>query len=113
MKSLAIVAGVLLSNVFRTCTGRAPETNPTARSSNGSPAPGFSASLPLSATSGNLPLRTLRDVSLSGGVTRFDYQSFDPNTGRLYIAHLGDGSMVVFDTNKETLVGDVKELPRV
>jgi len=64
-------------------------------------------------TAGNLPLRTLRDIPLSGGATRFDYQSFDPNTGRLYIAHLGDGVLTVFDANKETVVGDVKDLPRV
>ena len=71
------------------------------------------ASLPSSATSGSLPLRTLRDVPLSGGVTRFDYQSFDEATGRLYIAHLGDGLLTVFDANKETMIGDVKDLPRV
>jgi YVTN family beta-propeller protein len=75
--------------------------------------PGTSESVPSSATSGNLPLRTLRDVPLSGGATRFDYQSFDPNSGRLYIAHLGDGVLTVFDANKETVVGDVKNLPRV
>ncbi len=32
---------------------------------------------------------------------------------RRYIAHLGDGTMAVFDTNEETLVGDVKTLSRV
>ncbi|HVS82965.1 MAG TPA: YncE family protein [Pyrinomonadaceae bacterium] len=74
--------------------------------------PDSSASLP-SSPSGNLALRTVRDVPLSGGATRFDYQSFDPNTGRLYIAHLGDGTMAVFDTNKETQVDEVTNLPRV
>jgi YVTN family beta-propeller protein len=62
---------------------------------------------------GNLSLRTVSDVPMSGGATRFDYQSLDSNTGRLYIAHLGDGMMTVFDTNKQTIVGDVKSLPRV
>jgi YVTN family beta-propeller protein len=112
MKSLSIVAGIALSIFLINCTGKAPQTNPADRSSNVS-TPDSSARLASSATTGNLPLRTLRDVPLSGGATRFDYQSFDPNTGRLYIAHLGDGSMVVFDTNKETLVGDVKSLSRV
>jgi len=60
-----------------------------------------------------LPFRTLRDVPLSGGATRFDYQSIDPSIGRLYIAHLGDGSMTVFDLQKEMVVGDVKSLARV
>jgi YVTN family beta-propeller protein len=117
MKSLAIVGGVVLSILFTvfaiTCTGKAPQTNLAAPSSNGSRTPDSPASLPSSATSGNLPLRTLRDVALSGGATRFDYQSFDQNTGRLYIAHLGDGTMVVFDTNKEILDGEVKNLSRV
>jgi YVTN family beta-propeller protein len=50
---------------------------------------------------------------LSGGATHFDYQSFDPNTGCLYIAHLGDSTMVVFDANKEAPAGEVKNLSRV
>lgn len=117
MKSLAIIGGVVLSvllTVFAiTCTGKAPQTNLAATPPSVSPLPGRSESLPSSATSGNLPLRTLRDVPLSGGATRFDYQSFDPNTGRLYIAHLGDGVLTVFDSNKETVIGDVKDLPHV
>src|ERR1044072_452007 len=62
---------------------------------------------------GNLPLRVLADVPLSGGATRFDYQSFDSNSGRLYIAHLGSDLMTVFDVNKQAVVGDVKDLKRV
>jgi len=62
---------------------------------------------------GNLPLRVLADVPLHGGTTRFDYQSFDSNSGRLYIAHLGSDLMTVFDVNKQAVVGDVKELKRV
>jgi YVTN family beta-propeller protein len=115
MKSLAIIGGVILSILFTvfavTCTGKAPPNNLATTPANGLPV--SSASLPSSAPSGNLPLRVLRDVPLSGGATRFDYQSFDPNTRRLYVAHLGDGTMVVFDTYKETLVGDVKDLSRV
>lgn len=117
MKSLAIIGGVVLSILLTlfaiTCTGKAPQTNLAATPSSVSPMPGTAEGLPSSATSGNLPLRTLRDVPLSGGATRFDYQSFDPNSGRLYIAHLGDGVLTVFDANKEIVVGDVKDLPRV
>ncbi len=116
MKSLGIIGGVILSILFTvfavTCTGKAPPPNVAAASSSGSATPD-SSSLPSAPSSGNLPLRTLRDVPLSGRATRFDYQSFDPNTGRLYIAHLGDGSMVVFDAMKETVIGDVKNLSRM
>jgi DNA-binding beta-propeller fold protein YncE len=81
------------------------------------------ASSPSSATStdsdkvslpvGNLPLRTLLDVPLTGGITRLDYQSLNAETGRLYVAHLGSDLMTVFDVNKQTIVGDVKDLKRV
>ena len=30
-------------------------------------------------------LKTVTDVPLPGGTTRFDYQSLDPSTGRLYV----------------------------
>ena len=65
------------------------------------------------AASASLPLRVLTDVPLTGGTTRFDYQSFDSSSGRLYIAHLGSDLITVFDVNKQTIVGDVKDLKRV
>ena len=61
----------------------------------------------------SLPLRVLSDVPLTGGTTRFDYQSLDSTSGRLYIAHLGSDLMTVFDVNKQAVVGDVKDLKRV
>ncbi len=60
-----------------------------------------------------LPLRLVQDVPLTGKATRLDYQSFDATSGRLYIAHLGDDMMTVFDTKTQKIVGDVKELKRV
>src|SRR2546421_11142923 len=67
----------------------------------------------MSALAKNLPLHILSDVSLTGGATRLDYQSLDSENGRLYIAHLGSDLMTVFDVNKQTIIGDVKELKRV
>src|SRR5437667_542852 len=61
----------------------------------------------------NLSLRTLTDVPITGGTTRLDYQSLDSDNGRLYLAHLGSDLMTVFDVNKQTIVGDVKDLKRV
>ena len=62
---------------------------------------------------GTLPLKTVVDIPLTGGTTRLDYQSLDSASGRLYIAHLGSDLMTVFDVNKQTVVGDVKDLKRV
>ena len=114
MKTLAIIGGLLLSIIFavftETCTrkGSPPNLLPASPQTTSD-----ATNVSSSESSLNLPLRTLRDVPLSGGATRFDYQSLDSNTARLYIAHLGDGTMTVFDVNKETIVGDVRDLPRV
>ena len=114
MKPLAIIGKLLLSIIFavftETCTGKGPPPNLLPASpQTTSDATNVSAA----AASLNLPLRTLRDVPLTGGATRFDYQSLDSNTARLYIAHLGDGTMTVFDVSRDKVVGDVKDLPRV
>jgi YVTN family beta-propeller protein len=60
-----------------------------------------------------LPPRSIAEVPLTGNATRFDYQSLDSQTGRLYIAHLGDDMMTVFDIKTQKVVGDVKDLKRV
>jgi YVTN family beta-propeller protein len=62
---------------------------------------------------GSLPLRTVIDIPLTGGATRLDYQSLDSASGRLYIAHLGSDLVTVFDVNKQSIVGDVKDLRHV
>lgn len=62
---------------------------------------------------GNVPLRQIADVPLTGRASRLDYQSFDPTTGRLYIAHLGDSMMTVFDVKTDKVVRDVKDLKNV
>ena len=74
--------------------------------------PAATTTLPSAATAG-LPLRVVADVALTGGTSRYDYQSLDSSSGRLYIAHLGADLMTVFDVNKQTVIGDVKELKRV
>lgn len=58
-------------------------------------------------------LKPIADVPLTGRASRLDYQSFDPRSGRLYIAHLGDSMMTVFDTRMQKVVGDVKDLKNV
>ncbi|MEM5400279.1 YncE family protein [Paraburkholderia unamae] len=50
------------------------------------------------AATGNLPLKHVEDVPLPGRASRFDYESYDPRTHLLFIAHLGDSEIVVFDT---------------
>jgi DNA-binding beta-propeller fold protein YncE len=61
------------------------------------------------ATSSSPPLRlrVVKDLPLPGRTTRFDYESLDPNKGLLFIAHLGDSTVLAFDIRSEKLVGEI------
>src|SRR6478736_8475726 len=51
-----------------------------------------------------LPLGHVADAPLGGHATRLDYESFDPGRHLLFIAHLGDSTVIVFDTQKRHVV---------
>jgi hypothetical protein len=59
------------------------------------------------------PLRLVADIPMPGAAVRFDYQSFDPASGRLYIAHMNADQLVVFDTHSRQVVANLEGLPRV
>lgn len=63
--------------------------------------------------SGHSVLRTMADIPLPGRPVRFDYQTQDPQSGRLYISHMRDAQIVVFDTRTRQVVGRVAETPGV
>ena len=50
---------------------------------------------------------------MPGPAVRFDYQSFDPSSGRLYIAHMNADQLVIFDTTKRQVVANLDGFPRV
>jgi DNA-binding beta-propeller fold protein YncE len=60
-----------------------------------------------------LPLTPVTDVPLPGQASRFDYQAVDPVARRLYVAHLGDSSLVVFDLDGQRVIQEVPGLPSV
>ena len=62
---------------------------------------------------GGLPLGVLRDVPLPGRPTRFDYESYDPNSGLLFISHLGDSAVLAFDTRRQKLVATIPGVAEV
>ncbi|MDQ6632008.1 MAG: YncE family protein [Verrucomicrobiota bacterium] len=53
----------------------------------------------------------MKDIPLPGKPTRFDYQSYDEQKNRLYISHMGDGELVVFDTKAEKVVTNLSGFP--
>src|SRR5882724_2152998 len=61
----------------------------------------------------SLPLSFVADLPLPRNATRFDYQSVDADHRRLYIAHLGDSSLLVFDLDGQRVIQEVPGLPSV
>ena len=58
-----------------------------------------------------LPLAVRAEVPLPGRTTRFDYQSEDSVTGRLFISHMGDGTLLVFDTHTNQVLKELRSFP--
>jgi DNA-binding beta-propeller fold protein YncE len=58
-------------------------------------------------------LITVADIPLPGPAVRFDYQTFDPSCGRLYIAHMNADQLVVFDTSNRQVVANLDGFKRV
>jgi DNA-binding beta-propeller fold protein YncE len=60
-----------------------------------------------------VPLSLVADVPLTGRAVRFDYQSLDETNGRLYLAHMNAGELVVFDTKKRSVIATLSGFPSV
>jgi DNA-binding beta-propeller fold protein YncE len=54
-----------------------------------------------------LPLATVARVDLPGHPLRFDYTSLDPAAGRLYVAHMDEDELLVFDTHTRHVVAKI------
>lgn len=58
-------------------------------------------------------LHTVADIPLPGRAARFDYQSYDEGRRLLFIAHLGDSSIIVFNTGTRKVVADMAGVSKV
>ncbi len=56
-------------------------------------------------------LKEIASVRLPGHPDRFDYQSIDPQRGLLFISHLGDNSVVVFNLKSRKVLKDIPDVP--
>jgi len=55
----------------------------------------------------------LADLPLPGSASRFDYQSLESTTGRLFISHMGAGQLVVFDVRVGRVIATLDGFPTV
>jgi DNA-binding beta-propeller fold protein YncE len=58
-------------------------------------------------------LRVVAEIPMPGAAVRFDYQSLDRVSGRLYIAHMNADQLVVFDTRSRQVVANLDGFARV
>ena len=63
--------------------------------------------------SASLPLTIVADVPLPGRATRWDYASLDAADHHLFLAHLGDSSIVVFDTAQRKVIATIPGVGQV
>lgn len=56
-------------------------------------------------------LTLVADVPLSGRAARFDYQSLDTGSNRLYISHMRSDQLVVFDTKQRKEIATLDDMP--
>lgn len=61
----------------------------------------------------SLPLAAVADIPLGGNTTRLDYESLDPDRHLLFIAHLGDSAVIVFDTQALRVVARIEGVSKV
>jgi len=52
-------------------------------------------------------LRHISEIPLPGPAVRFDYQNVDTGAGRLYMAHMNAGTLLVFDVRARRVVADL------
>jgi DNA-binding beta-propeller fold protein YncE len=72
------------------------------------------SSLPPAAFSATpFPLRTTADVPLSGNTSRMDYESIDAGAHLLFVAHMGAGEVIAFDTLHRRVVATIGGIPTV
>ena len=62
---------------------------------------------------GDLPLRRVAEIPLTGGPVRFDYAALDAGRGLMFIAHMGAGELVEVDVRAHTVVRTLSDLPDV
>ena len=55
----------------------------------------------------------VEDVPLGEGTGRIDYQSIDPAAHRLYIAKMGAGKLLVFNTEERKLAAELDGFPKI
>jgi len=108
------VAAMLIVNAFSlpgqnsACSATGGSMTPSAWSA---PSSASAIAPPTHAMPLAAPLRVVADISLPGLAKRFDYQSFDSTTNRLFISHMRGDRLDVFDGRAGKLIASLEGFP--
>ncbi len=104
----------MLTHAFLAFTLVGPPRAPTPTCTLGGPAveARWSGTTPPASTA-DAPLRLVADVPLPGSASRFDYQSLESASGRLFISHMGAGQLVVVDVRAGRVMANLDGFPTV
>jgi YVTN family beta-propeller protein len=83
-----------------------PTCDPSALTITPAASPGVTSATPAPADA--TIFRSIVDVPLPGSASRFDYQSLDATSGRLFVAHMGADQVIVFDTRTQQVIKTVE-----
>ncbi|HET9707999.1 MAG TPA: YncE family protein [Gemmatimonadales bacterium] len=105
---------MITTSLFLALAFQQPAPDPDARCTLAGPSveARWSGAIPVAPRSA-APLRVVRDIPLPGSASRFDYQSLDPASGRLFISHMGAGQLVVFDVRAGRVLANLDGFARV
>jgi YVTN family beta-propeller protein len=106
MTALLLVGAIDASAAMTTPTPAAPACSGAETATATPSAVATRVSTPSTPSESSL-LQRVTDVPLPGSASRFDYQSFDETSGRLYVAHMGADQVIVFDTRTQQVIGTV------
>src|SRR5690349_14594289 len=109
--SLMRSAALLIALTCVVNAGAQSQTACVATASSLTPA-GWTVASTGSATQPKPGLRLIRQIPLPGPANRFDYQSVEPASGRIYMNHMNAGRTIVFDANNGKILGEVMDVPR-
>ena len=109
--SLMRCAALLIALTCVVNAGAQSQTACVATASSLTPA-GWKLASTGSATQPKPGLRLVREIPLPGPANRFDYQSVEPASGRIYMNHMNAGRTIVFDANNGKILGEVMDVPR-
>src|SRR5215831_14121778 len=102
-----------LASCFAVCSSAHALAGQSCYATGGSMTPsGWRAPTPDRQTRPVSGLKLVREIPLPGPANRFDYQSFDPGTGRIYMNHMNAGRTIVFDADSSRIITEITDVPR-